>query len=70
METDPIIERIAANLGVADATVRKWRSRGKVPHHMRHRIAEAAADQGYILRTPAFDGFGCVPAPAASGRAA
>jgi len=58
MDTTQIIEGIAAELGIAEPTVRKWRSRGKVPHHARHRIAEAAADRGYILRTPAFDSFG------------
>jgi hypothetical protein len=58
MDTDTLIERLAGELGIAEGTIRKWRSRGKVPHHVRHQIFMAAHDQGYFLRTPAFDNFG------------
>ena len=58
MDTDALIERLAGELGFAEGTVRKWRSRGKVPHHARLRLMEHAGDQGYILRSPAFDNFG------------
>lgn len=58
IDTDALISQLASDAGIPADTVRKWRSRGKVPHHMRHRLAEAASDAGYILRTPHFDNFG------------
>jgi hypothetical protein len=58
MPDDPI-SIIAAEMGIPDGTVRKWRSRGKVPHHMRFKMMEYARDNhNYIIRTPIFDSFG------------
>lgn len=58
MPDDPI-SIIAAEMGIPDGTVRKWRSRGKVPHHIRLEMAEYAQDKhNYIIRTPVFENFG------------
>lgn len=65
LDTDALIEQLADAAGIPAATVRKWRSRGKVPHHMRLRLSEAAHAAGYILRTPHFDNFGKSEANAA-----
>lgn len=64
VDTNALIERIAADLGATDVTIRKWRSRGKVPHHMRAPLIDAAAARGYILRAAHFDNFGNAQAAA------
>lgn len=58
MDTDALIARFAADLGHAPATVKKWRQRGKVPHHAREQLREHAAAAGYIIRREHFDTFG------------
>lgn len=58
LDTDSLIEQLAGDAGIPPATVRKWRSRGKVPHHARLPLMEAASSAGYVLRKPHFDNFG------------
>lgn len=58
MPDDPI-SIIAAEMGIPDGTVRKWRSRGKVPHHIRLEMKEYAQEKhNYIIRSAHFDNFG------------
>lgn len=65
LDSDALIEQLAEAAGIPAGTVRKWRSRGKVPHHVRLQLSEAAERSGYILRTPHFDNFGDPKANAA-----
>ncbi len=58
MDTDALIASLAAELGIAPPTVRKWRQRGLVPHGRRFDLSQAAATRGFILRREAFDNFG------------
>ena len=63
---DDPVSIIASEIGVTDAAIRKWRSRGKVPHHIRMRLYEAAAERGYILTSRHFDNFGKPAEPVAA----
>lgn len=58
MNTDSIIASLAAELGIADATIRVWRHRGAVPHRRRDDIRDLAAARNIILRREHFDAFG------------
>lgn len=65
LDTDALIEQLAGDAGISAGTVRKWRSRGKVPHHARLPLMNAARKAGYILDQPHFDNFGNSEANAA-----
>lgn len=58
MDTDTLIANLAAELGIASVTVRKWRQRGAVPYRRRDPLRDLAADRGFILRSEHFDSFG------------
>lgn len=53
-----IIEAVARSIGVSDGAIRQWRSRGKVPHHIRFDLSEAAKEQtGRKLKHADFENF-------------
>lgn len=57
MDTNALIEELAAGLGINRETIRKWRQRG-IPYKRRDEIREAAERQKRIIRKEDFDSFG------------
>jgi transposase-like protein len=53
-----VIEETARQLGVTDSAIRQWRSRGKVPHHIRFDLSEKAKRSGHKLKHSDFENFG------------
>lgn len=61
IDMDALVDELAAELGVAPATRKKWRQRGSVPHRMRDDLRERAMERGVAIPRSVFDAFGRAP---------
>jgi hypothetical protein len=56
-DVSPIIDQLAAELGVKLVTRKKWHDRGWVPHRWRLPIVQEASKRGVEIVPAAFDAF-------------